>query len=110
MSTRSITWDEEAAGDLDSIIDYLRVPGSHINAERVLDRLNAAVASLRAAPYRGRVVAELAAYGISRYRELVVDPWRIIYRVEPRAIFILTVVDSRRALDELLLERLIRAD
>jgi plasmid stabilization system protein ParE len=110
VSRRAVTWYPEALGDIDAIVDYLCSRGSHINAGRFLDRVEHAVSSLRSAPSRGRIVPELAAYGVDRYRERVVAPWRVIYRVEPRAILVLTIVDSRRALDELLLERLVRAD
>jgi len=109
VSAYAITWYPEAAGDLDALIEHLRSRGSHVNAERVLNRIEAAVGALRSFPHRGRIVPELAAFGVTRYREVIVAPWRIVYRFERRAVFVLTLVDSRRELDELLLERLVRS-
>ena len=42
------------------------------------------------------------------YRELVSRPWRISYRREENTVFVLAVLDSRRELESLLLERLVR--
>jgi plasmid stabilization system protein ParE len=109
VTRRKIIWYPSALGDLDQIVEHLESAGSDLNAERVIDRIDAAVASLRLTALRGRVVLELAAHGITRYRELIERPWRIVYRVEPREVFVLAVVDARRRLDELLLERLVRA-
>jgi toxin ParE1/3/4 len=110
LSRKTVSWFASARDDVDAIIDYLRDHGSHVNAERVFDRLMRAAGSLPSSPNRGRIVAEFAAYGISQYREIVEPPWRIIYRVELREIIILTVVDARRQLDDILLERLIRVE
>ena len=44
-----------------------------------------------------------------QYRELIERPWRVAYRIEPERIFIVAVLDARRDLQTLLLERLIRS-
>jgi toxin ParE1/3/4 len=110
LSRRTIVWYPSAATDLDRLVEYLRERGSDVNAVRVLDRIDPAVVSLRSAPRRGRIVPEFAAHGLTTYREVVVHPWRVVYRVESHRIVVLTLVDRRRQLDELLLERLIRAE
>lgn len=109
MKRRKVSWHRSATADVDAIVEHLLAAGSALNAERVIDRLEAAAASLGHSAMRGRVVPELAAYGIQAYRELIEAPWRIVYRVEAKEVLILTIVDSRRQLDEVLLERLIRA-
>jgi len=42
------------------------------------------------------------------YRELIVRPWRIIYRFDAQRVYVLGVLDGRRDLASLLLERLTR--
>ena len=42
------------------------------------------------------------------YRELIVRPWRIIYRVSTKRVLVLAVLDGRRDLEGLLLSRLLR--
>ncbi|MBU1570609.1 MAG: plasmid stabilization protein, partial [Proteobacteria bacterium] len=58
-------------------------------------------------PERGRVVPELQDQGIFQYRELIVKPWRSIYRIAEREIYVLSVIDSRKNVEDILLNRLI---
>jgi len=58
-------------------------------------------------PNRGRVVPELKFYNIITYRELIVAPWRIIYRIENDTVYVLSIIDGRRNVEDLLLARLI---
>lgn len=46
--------------------------------------------------------------GITTYRELIVAPWRIVYRVDGALVLVVSVVDSRRRLEDLLLARFLR--
>lgn len=64
-------------------------------------------ATLERWPQRGRVVPELLAFGITSWRELVAKPYRLVYRIEDRDVFIDGVLDARRDLEELLVERLL---
>ncbi len=96
-----------AAGDLLAIVEYIAAdnPGA---ALRVLKQIEARCASLNQMPERGRVVPELAAFGIHTYRELVITPWRVVYRIIGMTVSILAVVDDRRNLEDVLLDRLVR--
>ena len=51
---------------------------------------------------------ELAAFGIRIYRELVVAPWRVVYRIGGKTVSILAVVDGRRNIEDVLLDRFVR--
>ena len=51
---------------------------------------------------------ELQEQGIVIYLELLVKPWRIVYRAENRSVYILAIIDSRRDAVDLLWERLTR--
>jgi plasmid stabilization system protein ParE len=96
-----------AQGDLQAIVEFIAAddPGA---ARRVLDQLATSCAALKKMPERGRVVPELAAVGLATYRELVVSPWRVIYRISGLTVFVLAVVDGRRNLEDLLLARVVR--
>ncbi|MYH14404.1 MAG: type II toxin-antitoxin system RelE/ParE family toxin [Gammaproteobacteria bacterium] len=76
-------------------------------AVRCLNRVESRCRGLAAQPGRGRVVPELGAVGISIYRELIERPWRIVYRQDKLA-HVPAVLDARRDLSSLLLERLVR--
>jgi plasmid stabilization system protein ParE len=106
--SRAVSWTRTALGDLESLVDYIAAedPG---NAGQVLDRIERKAASLATQSARGRIVPELRDIGVLHYRELVETPWRIVYRFDARHVFVLAVLDSRRDLQTLLLERLVRS-
>ncbi len=100
-----IVWAEIAESDLKEIIEYISNDSSD-KALPILDKLKQCASSLYAFPERGRVVPELQDQGIYIYRELIVPPWRIVYRISAKEIYVLSVLDSRRNVEDILLERL----
>ena len=64
--------------------------------------------TLAALPERGRIVPELRAVDVLTYRELIEGPWRIVYRYDVDRVHVMAVLDARRELSSLLLERLVR--
>lgn len=102
-----VQWAEAAEGDLRGIVDFI-TEDSLESALEVLDKLRAGSAKLERFPLRGRVVPELLKHGLSRYHELVIRPWRIIYRTDETTVYVLAVVDGRRNVEDVLLLRLIR--
>lgn len=69
------------------------------------DRIRQAVKQLNEFPERGRVIPELKKQGIPSYRELIVSPRRIMYRVSDGQIFVLSVIDGRMNVEDVLLNR-----
>jgi plasmid stabilization system protein ParE len=103
----SVVWAAVAEMDLKQIIDYIAVdsPG---NALQTLKKIRQKASSLYAFPERGRIVPELQGQGIHIYREFIVAPWRIVYRISDAAVFVLSVIDSRQNVEDILLNRLIK--
>ena len=102
-----VLWSHTAQQDLTEIIEYI-AQDSVGDALTILRKLETKAALLNTLPNRGRVVPELLHTGISQYRELVSAPWRIVYRVADRQVLIMAVLDSRRDLQTVLLNRLAR--
>lgn len=104
--TYKISWAAVARNDLKQIIEHIAIdsPG---NASRILKKLKNKTSDLYTFPERGRVVPELKEQGIQTYRELIIDPWRIIYRITDKTVFVLSVIDSRRNVEDILLDRFI---
>ncbi len=94
--------------DLESLVEYIAME-SPDSAGQVLDRLERKASTLSTQSARGRIVPELREIGVLHYHELVEKPWRIVYRIEASQVFVLAVLDSRRDLQTLLLERLVRS-
>ena len=64
------------------------------------------VLGLSATPERGRLVPELEHQGISNFRELIEGNYRIIYSISEERVSVHTIVDSRRNLEEVLVQKL----
>ncbi len=102
-----IKWTLVAADDLKNIIDYI-VADSKRNAEIIFQGIKALSLTLSLFPEKGRYVPELKEYGVLLYRELLYGFWRIIYKIEGNFIYIMSVLDGRRNLSDLLFERFLR--
>jgi toxin ParE1/3/4 len=58
-------------------------------------------------PKRGAYPKELLAIGIREYHEIFFKPYRIIYRVMDKNVYVLLIVDDRRDMQALLQRRLL---
>ena len=103
----SVEFAAIAQRDLEGIIEFIAAEDP-VTAGQVLDRIESRCAALTQMPERGRVVPELAAFGIHTYRELVVSPWRVVYRLSGTRVQVLAVLDGRRNVEDVLLDRLVR--
>lgn len=93
--------------DLDEIYDHIAREASPSRAEKVFERLREQIHSLAIHPERGSWPPELLALGVRDFRQLVVRPWRIFYRVVGDQVNVLLIADSRRDLKTLLERRLL---
>ena len=100
-----VRWFETAERDLIAILEYI-ADDSPSRAYEVFKEVRRKASGLRTFPDRGRIVPELQEQGITQYHELVVSPWRIIYRTSERTVYVLAVLDSRRSMEDILLRRL----
>ena len=96
-----------AERDLESIYDYIAEYDSQENANYVLDKLLEVVATLATFPERGTHPKELIALGIREYRQVHFKPYRLIYRVSGKQVFIYIIADGRRDMQALLSRRML---
>jgi toxin ParE1/3/4 len=69
----------DAVRDLEQIVGWIAEHDAPARAERVLERIDAAIAGLARFPARGAHARELLALGIREYRETFFKPYRVIY-------------------------------
>jgi addiction module RelE/StbE family toxin len=100
-----VLWSNTAEIDLKSIIEYI-AEDNPSNAFKIVKNIKQKVSNLYAFPEKGRIVPELKDQGIMQYRELIIPPWRILYRISEESVYILSVLDSRRNIEDILLKRL----
>ncbi len=105
-----IEWAPSAIDDLDEILEFIAVREGSDVARHIHAKIIARVDSLTTHPTRGRIVPELKEFGIKDYRELIVRPYRVFFRVMGRVVGIVGVLDGRRDLEELLVNRVLEPD
>ena len=106
-SIYSVFWTITAQNDLDNIIEYIS-NDSIENALIILYKIKEKAETLYSFPERGRIIPELKYHNIENYRELILNPWRIIYKIEKDIVYVLSVIDGRRNIEDILLERLLK--
>jgi toxin ParE1/3/4 len=100
-----VRWSETSENDLLSIVEYI-ASESPYQAYEIFKEIKKRASGLRTFPDRGRIVPELLDQGITLYRELIIAPWRIMCRVSENTVYVLSVLDSRQNVEDILLRRL----
>ena len=96
-----------AEQDIEAIIDYVTENASPEIAGELLEALLDKVEALERFPLRGSIPKELLALGIREYRQLLLKPYRLIYRVIGSKVFVVVIADGRRDVQALLERRLL---
>jgi toxin ParE1/3/4 len=99
----------DAARDLDELYSYIAGHDAPQEAGYVLEQIEKAFSRLSEFLERGAYPKELLALGIREYREVFFKPYRIIYRVMDKKVYVLLIADGRRDLQSLLQRRLLGA-
>ncbi len=103
--TFEVVWSRSAVSDLDEILDYLAEQAGIDRALELYEKLRRRVAGLTRLPRRCRYVPELKELGLTEFRESIMPPYRIFFRLADKRVILLGVLDSRRDLEELLIQR-----
>ncbi len=106
--TYKLKWTSSAKDDLLGIVEYIKKESPGI-AKDVYLKIRKKAHSSNFFPLKGRVVPELQKEGITLYREVVAPPWRIIYKIGDDTVYIMAVLDSRQNVEDLLLQKLLKA-
>jgi len=96
-----LIWAEPALSDLEEIAEYIALD-NRAAAKRYVRKVFSAVERLTRYPHSGKQPVELPD---TTYRELVVPPCRVFYRVEADSVIILYAPRSERLLRSYLLDQ-----
>ncbi len=96
-----------ALDDLYTIYRYVAINGSPGKAEHLLDNIHKTMTSLGTMPARGNHPPEMQRWGIFDFREVFFKPYRVIYEIRNKTVFIHAVLDGRRNCEDLLQQRLL---
>jgi toxin ParE1/3/4 len=99
---------EEAEKDLLDLWAYVATNDDGDKADSLLHHLEQTCRDLAHMPDRGHIPPEMERLGIEAYREIHYKPYRVIYEVAGREVFVYAVLDGRRDLQSFLERRLLR--
>jgi plasmid stabilization system protein ParE len=98
-----------AEDDLADIVSFI-AENNAMNSIEIYHRIKKRALGLDTFPGRGEYVPELLAKNIKEYRQIKEKPWRIIYKADDGKLIvhILAIIDSRRNVQDILMEKLMR--
>lgn len=99
---------KDAEQDILQLYEYVALHDSPAKADRLIDNLEKKCKSLSELASRGHVPPELDRISVYNYLEIHFKPYRIIYQIINKNVFIQCILDSRRDLTDILIERLLR--
>jgi len=106
--TLGVVLSEPALADLLDINDYYLVEVSDRVASNIIDSLETAINNLADFPDKGSIPKELLSLGIRQYRQVIEKPYRIIYETLADKIVVHAILDGRRDMQTLLMQRILR--
>jgi len=89
-----VVWTKAADNNLQTIYDYIAQTSADY-ARRMIQKITAHSGQIAAFPLSGRIVPE---FEFGQLREVFERPYRIIYRIRPDRVDIITVVHMSRDL------------
>ena len=95
MSRVTVRFAETAVSDLEALMTWYESHGVPEVGERIVVDIVARIEDLAQHPDRGRIVPE---FGQPFLRELILPPFRIVYRRDPTRIRIVRIWRSERVL------------
>ena len=99
---------KSAEDDLLELYKYIYFNDCEVNADRIYKKITEKIFSLEEFPDRGHILPELKFLGIDEFLEIFFKPYRIIYQIIEKTVFVHCVLDGRRDIQKLLEERLLR--
>lgn len=96
-----VIWAESALIDLDEIAEYIALDKESA-AKKLVQKVFVAVERLEQFPESGRKPPELDT--TTRYREIIIGPCRVFYRIEESKVYILYIMRNERVLRQYLID------
>jgi toxin ParE1/3/4 len=102
-----INWSKDAGEEFIEIISWHKYTAGKNAAQRIYSKINSQIKKLKDMPGMGKQVPTLKDIGINDYRQIIQDHWIIYYKVDGQTINIISVIDGRRNLEEILYKKII---
>lgn len=99
---------ESAQADLVALRSYIVKNFSVTTWQATYAKLKVAMRNLATFPQLGGVPDELETLNLTQYRQILSGMNRIIYEIRQDAVYVHLIVDTRRDLKDVLMQRLLR--
>ena len=100
-----IIWSKDAGDELFDIISYIKYNTGKITAEKIYFKINKEIEKVSENAAGRRISPMLRNFGINNIHQINVSPWAIFYKVENENIEIISIIDQRRNLEEILYKK-----
>jgi toxin ParE1/3/4 len=103
---RKIIWSKDAGDELAEIIAYIKYNTGKITAQKKYLEIMEGVENISENPEGRRVSPLLKGMGINHIHQLNIHPWILYYKVENNTMEIISIIDERRNLEEILYKKI----
>jgi len=107
---RKIQWSFDAKSYLVEIVTFIKENSGTKIAREIYERIQEKAGKAAQFPEGHRVVPELQEIGVVEIREIIDSPWRIFFRSNDNEIRILSVIDGRRNIEEILYKKMMEGN
>ena len=102
-----ITWAQDAGDELAEIISYIKDNTGKMTAVKIYSKIIEEINRVSKNPKSRMICPLLREFGINYIHQLIIDPWIIYYKAEKNKMEIITIIDGRRNLEEILYKKMI---
>lgn len=95
-----ITWTEPALQQLNDLAEYIELSNPDA-ARNLISTIFSKIERLESFPESGKEVAELEGFG---YREVIVNPCRVFYKIDTDTVYILHILRQEQDLRRYILD------
>ena len=101
-----IIWSKDAGDELFEIISFIKYNTGKMTAENIYEKINNEVIKVSKNATGRRISPILKKFGINNIHQFNISPWAIFYKVENNRMEIVSIIDQRRNLEEILYKKI----
>ncbi|MCL2763753.1 MAG: type II toxin-antitoxin system RelE/ParE family toxin [Treponema sp.] len=101
-----IIWSKDAGDELVDIISYVKYNTGNITAKKINDKIMNEVEQISENPEGRKIAPLLREFGVNHIHQFNISPWIIYYKLENNKMEIISIIDGRRNLEEILYKKI----
>jgi toxin ParE1/3/4 len=105
--TYKIVWSKDAGEEFSEIVLWHKYNAGVNSARKTYIKINSQIKKFKDMPGIGKPVQILKNIGVNDYRQIAMEHWVIYYKIEGQAINVVSIIDGRRNLEEILYKKII---